>query len=60
MRVTFFIIQLQRNIHIVPEWITNEISSTKIRRALGRGESVRYLVQDAVLDYIEAHRLYVR
>lgn len=36
----------------------NEISSTKIRRALGRGESVRYLIQDPVLDYIEANKLY--
>ncbi|XP_076055514.1 nicotinamide mononucleotide adenylyltransferase [Oratosquilla oratoria] len=48
----------QRNIHIVTEWITNEVSSTKIRRALKRGESVRYLVQDAVIDFIYNHALY--
>lgn len=51
--------RLQRHISIIPEWITNEISSTKIRRALGRGESVRYLIQDSVLDYIQNHQLYL-
>ena len=28
------------------------------RRALRRGESVKYLVQDVVIDYIKDHRLY--
>ncbi|XP_077105763.1 nicotinamide/nicotinic acid mononucleotide adenylyltransferase 1 isoform X1 [Ranitomeya variabilis] len=46
------------NIHLVQEWITNDISSTKVRRALRRGMSVRYLVPDAVLDYIKEHDLY--
>lgn len=46
------------NIHLVNEWITNDISSTKIRRALRRGQSVRYLVPELVLEYIENHRLY--
>ncbi|XP_077007487.1 nicotinamide/nicotinic acid mononucleotide adenylyltransferase 1 isoform X2 [Tamandua tetradactyla] len=46
------------NIHLVNEWITNDISSTKIRRALRRGQSIRYLVPDLVLDYIEKHSLY--
>ncbi|XP_075046363.1 nicotinamide/nicotinic acid mononucleotide adenylyltransferase 1-like isoform X2 [Mixophyes fleayi] len=46
------------NIHLVEEWITNDISSTKVRRALRRGLSVRYLVPDPVLDYIQAHDLY--
>jgi len=48
----------QHNIHIVTEWITNEVSATKIRRALQRGESVKYLVQDSVVDYIKANHLY--
>ncbi|KAK3095433.1 hypothetical protein FSP39_014653 [Pinctada imbricata] len=48
----------QENIHIVTEWIHNDISSTKIRRALRRGESVKYLIQDVVIDYIKEHRLY--
>jgi len=50
--------KLQDNIDIVPEWITNEISSTKIRRALRRNESVKYLVQEPVIDYIKDRGLY--
>ncbi|XP_014599219.1 PREDICTED: uncharacterized protein LOC106784325 [Polistes canadensis] len=46
------------NIHIVTEWIPNEVSSTKIRRALKRGESVRYLIQDSVIDYVYKNEIY--
>jgi nicotinate-nucleotide adenylyltransferase len=35
-----------------------EISSTEIRRMLARGQSPRYLLPQAVLDYIQAHELY--
>jgi len=35
-----------------------EISSTFIRRLLSSGQSVRYMVPDAVLNYIQKHRLY--
>jgi len=42
----------------VTEWITNEVSSTKIRRALRRSESVKYLLQESVIDYIHKHGLY--
>ena len=35
-----------------------EISSSTLRARLGRGESVRYLVPDAVADYIEERGLY--
>lgn len=34
------------------------VSATQIRRTLGEGRSVRFLVPDAVLDYIQAHDLY--
>ncbi|XP_059169571.1 nicotinamide/nicotinic acid mononucleotide adenylyltransferase 1-like isoform X2 [Physella acuta] len=50
--------KFKENIFIVTEWITNDISSTKIRRALKRGESVKYLLQDSVIDYIREHQLY--
>ena len=34
------------------------ISATDIRRRIARGASVRYLVPDPVIDYIEKNRLY--
>jgi len=46
------------NIHIVKDDIQNNISSTIIREKLSLGFSVRYLLPDAVVDYIERHRLY--
>ncbi|MEE6485161.1 hypothetical protein FKM82_014187 [Ascaphus truei] len=48
----------RHNIHLVEEWITNDISSTKIRRALRRGQSIRYLVPESAMEYIEKHDLY--
>jgi nicotinate-nucleotide adenylyltransferase len=35
-----------------------DISSTDIRRRLAEGRSIRYLLPDAVLEYIEDHRFY--
>lgn len=35
-----------------------EISATDIRNRCAEGRSIRYLVPDAVADYIETHRLY--
>nr|XP_058959310.1 nicotinamide/nicotinic acid mononucleotide adenylyltransferase 1-like [Pocillopora verrucosa] len=46
------------NIHIVTEWISNDVSATKIRRALRRSESVKYLIPDPVIDYIKENKLY--
>ncbi|GAB1869412.1 Nicotinamide mononucleotide adenylyltransferase 1 [Camponotus japonicus] len=46
------------NICIVTEWIPNEVSSTRIRRALKRSQSIRYLLQDSVIDYIYKHEIY--
>lgn len=48
----------RHNIHLVTEWMTNDISSTKVRRALARGESVKYVLQDSVIAYIQEHGLY--
>jgi nicotinate-nucleotide adenylyltransferase len=44
---------------IVPFAMTAlEVSATAIRQRLARGLSVRYLVPDAVLDYIDSHQIY--
>jgi len=42
----------------VKEPFRNDISSTKIRKLLSQGRSVRYLTPDPVLHYIEEHALY--
>ncbi|XP_022172532.1 nicotinamide/nicotinic acid mononucleotide adenylyltransferase 1 isoform X2 [Myzus persicae] len=46
------------NIIVVTEWITNEVSSTKVRRALSRNESVKFLISELVESYIKEHGLY--
>ncbi|XP_024624817.1 nicotinamide/nicotinic acid mononucleotide adenylyltransferase 3 isoform X1 [Neophocaena asiaeorientalis asiaeorientalis] len=48
----------QDNIHLAREPVQNEISATYIRRALGQGQSVKYLLPDAVIAYIKEHDLY--
>lgn len=46
------------NIFLVKEWVRNETSATEIRRALRRGLSVKYLLPDSVIGYIQQHNLY--
>lgn len=48
----------RKNIQVVQEWVTNDISATHVRRALRRGQSVRYLLPDSVVHYIHEHHLY--
>uniref|UniRef100_A0A8D8HB15 Nicotinamide-nucleotide adenylyltransferase n=3 Tax=Culex pipiens TaxID=7175 RepID=A0A8D8HB15_CULPI len=48
----------RRNITIVTNWVTNDVSSTLVRRLLGRGLSVKYLLDDYVTEYIKKHLLY--
>ncbi|KAL1450119.1 hypothetical protein WDU94_002571 [Cyamophila willieti] len=43
---------------IVNEWIRNDISSTHMRRALKRGDSVKYLIDEKVERYIFQNGLY--
>ncbi|XP_075821026.1 nicotinamide/nicotinic acid mononucleotide adenylyltransferase 3 isoform X1 [Microtus pennsylvanicus] len=50
--------QFQHNIHLVREPVQNEISATFVRKALGQGQSVKYLLPDAVITYIREHGLY--
>ena len=37
-----------------------EISATDIRRRCAEGKSIRYLLPDAVADYIQLHKIYTR
>lgn len=48
----------RQNIFLVREWVRNETSATEVRRALRRGQSVKYLIPDCVIDYIQKHNLY--
>jgi len=50
--------ELRSNIHLLPQYIPNDMSSTRIRRALSRGMSVKYLLPDSVVDYIKKNNLY--
>ncbi|XP_005407838.1 PREDICTED: nicotinamide/nicotinic acid mononucleotide adenylyltransferase 3 isoform X1 [Chinchilla lanigera] len=49
----------QHNIHLAREPVLNEMSATYVRRALGQGQSVKYLLPDSVIAYIKDHGLYV-
>nr|XP_005006767.1 nicotinamide/nicotinic acid mononucleotide adenylyltransferase 3 isoform X2 [Cavia porcellus]XP_013015471.1 nicotinamide/nicotinic acid mononucleotide adenylyltransferase 3 isoform X2 [Cavia porcellus] len=49
----------RHNIHLAREPVPNEISATYVRRALSQGQSVKYLLPDAVIGYIKDHGLYM-
>jgi len=48
----------QGNILLVPQWIMNEVSSTKVRQFISRGLSLKYLTPDPVIDYIHHKNLW--
>ena len=48
----------RHNIHLVHQLVQNDVSSTKVRLFLRRGLSVRYLLPEPVVDYIEERGLY--
>ncbi|KAL0484831.1 nicotinamide mononucleotide adenylyltransferase [Acrasis kona] len=47
-----------KNIFQVPEWVLNDVSSTKVRMLIKRKYSIKYLIHDEVIDYINKHDLY--
>lgn len=50
----------KKKINIVTNWVPNEVSSTLARRQLRRGLSVKYMLDDYVVEYIRQHRLYAQ
>lgn len=48
----------KNNIWVIQQLVQNDISSTKIRLFRRRDMSIRYLVPEPVVQYIEAHNLY--
>ncbi|KAK3939076.1 nicotinamide-nucleotide adenylyltransferase [Diplogelasinospora grovesii] len=50
--------QYEDNIWVISQVIQNDISSTKVRLFLKKDLSVRYLIPDPVVEYIEEHRLF--
>lgn len=51
-------IYMKRTILVAKQYISNDISSTKIRLFLRRGLSVKYLLPDPVIAYIRTNNLY--
>jgi nicotinamide mononucleotide adenylyltransferase len=50
--------QWEDNIYYIPQVVSNEISSTKVRLLLRRQMSIDYLIPHDVVDYIEENGLY--
>lgn len=50
----------RKNIIVAKQYISNDISSTKIRLLLRRNRSVKYLLPDSVCNYIKEHALYLQ
>ena len=48
----------RKNIHVVTDNIPFELSSTDIRNAVKSGNSIKFCVDDAVIQYIEENNLY--
>ncbi|GAA5820428.1 hypothetical protein JCM11251_005622 [Rhodosporidiobolus azoricus] len=48
----------RHNIHMVEQTVRNDVSSTKVRLFIRKGMSVRYLIPNVVIRYIERHGLY--
>ncbi|KAH6618159.1 hypothetical protein B0J18DRAFT_273015 [Chaetomium sp. MPI-SDFR-AT-0129] len=50
--------QYEDNIWVISQVIQNDISSTKVRLFLKKDLSVRYLIPDPVVEYIDEHQLF--
>lgn len=50
--------QYRRNLLVVKQTIYNDISSSKVRLFVRRGYSIKYLLPNSVIHYIEQNQLY--
>ncbi|PWN91878.1 Nucleotidylyl transferase [Acaromyces ingoldii] len=48
----------RKNLKVVKQTIFNDISSSKVRLFVRRGQSIKYLLPNSVIHYIEQHQLY--
>jgi len=48
----------RKQIYIIRQDIINDTSSSRIRKLIMRGCSIKYLVPDSVINYINEHNLY--
>ncbi|CAO1629814.1 unnamed protein product [Parajaminaea phylloscopi] len=46
------------NLRVVKQTIYNDISSSKVRLFVRRGQSIKYLLPNSVIKHIETHKLY--
>lgn len=49
----------RRNITLITNWVANEVSSTMTRRLISRGDSVKYLLDDRIVEYIRSKSLFL-
>ena len=49
---------LRDNIHIIPQTVQSELSSSKLRLLIKRKLSIKYLTVDSVIEYIKTKNLY--
>ncbi|XP_046917989.2 nicotinamide mononucleotide adenylyltransferase [Dermatophagoides farinae] len=52
------LLKYESNIHIIEQKVPNAVSSSYIRDAIAKNESIRYLTDDSIIEYIEDHKLY--
>lgn len=50
--------ELRSHIHVVSEYFENALSSTSVRRAVREKKSIKFLIPDAVIQYIKQNNLY--
>eukprot|EP01129_Flabellula_baltica_P005768 TRINITY_DN210_c0_g1_i3.p1 TRINITY_DN210_c0_g1~~TRINITY_DN210_c0_g1_i3.p1 ORF type:complete len:193 (-),score=34.49 TRINITY_DN210_c0_g1_i3:8-586(-) len=48
----------REKIHVINQFVTNDVSSTKVRSLLKQKCSVKYIIPDPIIPYIQEHNLY--